>query len=81
MARIPVEMPKLGYDMEAGRIGRWLKGPGDDVRRGDVIAEIETEKSTVDMEATSSGTVAEIVHDAGAEVAVGEPIAWLEDGS
>ena len=51
------------------------------IARGDVIAEIETDKSTVEMEATASGTLAEIVHDAGAEVAVGEPIAWLEDGS
>ena len=49
---------------------------------GDVIAEIETDKSTVEMEATAlGGTLAEIVHDAGDEVPVGEPIAWLEDGA
>ena len=81
MARIPIEMPKLGYDMEAGKIGGWIKKVGDEVTRGDAIAEIETDKSTVEMEATASGTLAEIVHDAGAEVSVGETIAWLEDGS
>jgi pyruvate dehydrogenase E2 component (dihydrolipoamide acetyltransferase) len=81
MARIPIEMPKLGYDMEAGKVSGWIKKVGDAVARGDVIAEIETDKSTVEMEATASGTLAEIVHDAGAEVPVGETIAWLEDGS
>lgn len=81
MARIAVEMPKLGYDMEAGKVAGWLKQVGDTVSRGDLIAEIETDKSTVEMEAVASGTLAEIVHDAGAEVAVGETIAWLEDGA
>jgi len=81
MARIAVEMPKLGYDMEEGKVGGWLKKVGDSIERGDVIAEIETDKSTVEMEATASGTLVEIVHDAGAEVAVGEPIAYLDDGT
>ena len=81
MARIPIEMPKLGYDMETGKVGGWIKKVGDEVVRGDLIAEIETDKSTVEMEATASGTLVEIIHDAGAEVPVGETIAWLEDGS
>lgn len=81
MTRIPIEMPKLGYDMDAGKVGGWLKRVGDQIARGDVVAEIETEKSTVEMEATASGTLAEIVHDAGAEVPVGVPIAWLKDGT
>ncbi len=81
MARIAIEMPKLGYDMETGTVAGWLKHQGDAVTRGEVIAEIETDKSTVEMEATASGTLVEIVHDAGAEVPVGEPIAWLEDGA
>lgn len=81
MARIPIEMPKLGYDMETGRVAGWMKRVGDPVARGEVIAEIETEKSTVEMEAAAAGTLVEIVHEAGAEVAVGEPIAWLEDGA
>jgi pyruvate dehydrogenase E2 component (dihydrolipoamide acetyltransferase) len=81
MARIPIEMPRLGYDMETGTVAGWLKRVGDVIARGDVIAEIETDKSTVEMEATASGTLAEIVQDAGTEVPVGETIAWLEDGS
>ncbi len=81
MARISIDMPKLGYDMETGTIGSWLKRVGDTINRGDVIAEIETDKTTVEMEATASGTLAEIVHEAGAAVPVGEPIAWLDDGS
>lgn len=81
MARIPIAMPKLGYDMDNGKVGGWLKKVGDEIARGDVIAEIETDKSTVEMEATAAGTLAEIVHDAGAEVPVGETIAWLEDGA
>lgn len=81
MARIPIEMPKLGYDMETGVVAGWLKRVGDEISRGDVIAEIETDKSTVEMEATASGTLVEIVQEAGAEVAVGQPIAWLEDSA
>lgn len=81
MARIAIVMPKLGYDMETGKVGGWLKRVGDQIARGDVIAEIETDKATVEMEATASGTLVEIVHDAGAEVPVGGTIAWLEDGA
>lgn len=74
-------MPALSPTMEEGKLVKWLVSEGDSVRAGDVIAEIETDKSTVEMEATASGTLVEIVHAAGAEVAVGEPIAWLEDGA
>ena len=79
MARIVIQMPKLGYDMETGKVGGWIKKVGDEIARGDVIAEIETDKSTVEMEATASGNLAEIVHYAGAEVPVGETIAWIEN--
>lgn len=77
--RIPVPMPNLGYDMETGRISAWLRVVGDRVTRGEAIAEIETEKSTVEMEATATGTIVEIVHQQGDEVAVGEVIAFLDD--
>jgi multidrug efflux pump subunit AcrA (membrane-fusion protein) len=79
VARIPIEMPKLGYDMETGRVGSWLKKVGDRVTRGEPIAEIETEKSTVEMEATLSGTLAEITAEAGAELPVGEVIGYLDE--
>jgi pyruvate dehydrogenase E2 component (dihydrolipoamide acetyltransferase) len=77
--RIPIEMPKLGFDMEAGLIHAWLKQVGDLVRRGEVIAEIETDKTTIEMEAMGSGTLVEIVEGAGSEVPVGAVIGYLED--
>jgi pyruvate dehydrogenase E2 component (dihydrolipoamide acetyltransferase) len=79
VTRVAVEMPRLGYDMEAGKIAAWTKKVGDRVERGDVIAEIETDKSTIEMESMHAGTLSEIVHAAGAEVAVGQTIAWLDD--
>lgn len=80
MARIAIEMPKLGYDMETGRIAAWVKQVGDSVSRGDVIAEIETEKSTVEMEATASGTLVEQTLEPGKDVPVGTVIGYLESG-
>jgi pyruvate dehydrogenase E2 component (dihydrolipoyllysine-residue acetyltransferase) len=79
MARIAIEMPRLGYDMESGKVAAWVKKVGDRIARGDVIAEIETEKSTVDMESTASGTLVEIVAQAGAELPVGRVIGYLDD--
>lgn len=79
MARIAIEMPKLGYDMETGRVSGWLKRVGDRVARGDVIAEIETDKTTVEMEALAGGVLVEIIHGPGAEVSVGAVIAYLDD--
>lgn len=81
MSRVPIEMPKLGYDMVDGRIAAWSRGVGDAVARGDVIAEIETAKTTVEMEALASGTLVEILYQAGAEVLVGTVIGYLEDGT
>ncbi|HKZ91674.1 MAG TPA: lipoyl domain-containing protein [Candidatus Limnocylindrales bacterium] len=78
MARIPIEMPRLGYDMETGTIGSWLKQVGDTVMRGDVIAEIETEKTTVEMEATTSGRLAEQTLAPGVEVPVGTVIGYID---
>jgi pyruvate dehydrogenase E2 component (dihydrolipoamide acetyltransferase) len=75
--RVAVKMPRLGEEEEA-RIVSWIKQVGDEISRGDVIAEIETDKATLDVEAMQSGTLVEIVHDAGADVAVGAPIAYLE---
>jgi pyruvate/2-oxoglutarate dehydrogenase complex dihydrolipoamide acyltransferase (E2) component len=77
--RIPVEMPQLGFDMPTGRITAWTKQVGDAIEKGEMIAEVETEKTTVGMEARASGTLVEILHGPGDEVPVGEVIAWLED--
>jgi pyruvate/2-oxoglutarate dehydrogenase complex dihydrolipoamide acyltransferase (E2) component len=74
-------MPQLGFDMPSGRIAGWAKEIGDAVSKGEIVAEVETEKTTVGMEALASGTLVEIVHDTGTEVPIGEVIGWLEDGS
>ncbi len=76
--RVPIEMPNLGYDMETGIVVAWLKSVGDRITRGEDIAEIEGDKATLQMPALATGILVEIVHDAGAEVAVGDTIAFLE---
>jgi pyruvate/2-oxoglutarate dehydrogenase complex dihydrolipoamide acyltransferase (E2) component len=76
--RVDVTMPNLGYDMEAGKVASWLKNVGDRVERGEPIAEIETDKTTVEMEALASGTLVEIACPAGDEAPVGAVIARLE---
>ena len=58
--RIDVTMPNLGYDMEQGKIVSWLKSVGDRVERGEPIADIETDKTTVEMESLAAGTLVEI---------------------
>jgi pyruvate dehydrogenase E2 component (dihydrolipoamide acetyltransferase) len=78
--KIDVTMPNLGYEMEEGTVQRWLKQVGDKIERGEPIAEIETDKTTVEMEAMASGTLAEIVVEAGASAAIGAVIAVLESG-
>ena len=78
--RVEVTMPNLGYDMEAGRISAWLKCVGDRVVRGEPIAEIETDKTTVEMESLASGTLVEIVKDVGEDAGVGEVIGYIEGG-
>ena len=78
--KVEVTMPNLGYDMQEGKVAAWLKAQGDDIQRGEAIAEIETDKATVEMEALASGTLAEIVAQPGDTVAVGRVIAYLDTG-
>ncbi len=71
-------MPALSPTMTEGKLARWLKKVGDDVRAGDVIAEIETDKATMEVEAVDEGRLARILVEEGAEgVAVNTPIAVL----
>jgi pyruvate dehydrogenase E2 component (dihydrolipoamide acetyltransferase) len=70
-------MPKLGDTMEEGKILRWLKQEGDDVKKGDALAEIETEKVNIEVESFSSGTLRKILVPAGETLAVGAPIALV----
>ncbi len=79
---IPILMPALSPTMEDGKLAKWLVKEGDKVSSGDVIAEIETDKATMEVEAVDEGTVGRILIPEGTEnVAVNAPIAMLlEDG-
>ena len=79
---IPVLMPALSPTMEEGTLARWLKKEGDSVASGDVIAEIETDKATMEVEAIDEGTLGRILVGEGTEgVKVNDPIAViLEEG-
>jgi pyruvate dehydrogenase E2 component (dihydrolipoamide acetyltransferase) len=76
--RIAIEMPNLGHDIETGKIIKWVKQVGDDIQRGDVIAEVETEKVTLEVEAFDAGKLTEIVQGVDSEAATGDVIAYLE---
>ena len=70
-----VVMPRLSDSMEEGTILRWLKSVGDEVKRGDELVEIETDKANMTYEATDEGTLIEIVADEGDTLPIGEVIA------
>ena len=75
---INILMPALSPTMEEGKLARWLVKEGDDVKSGDVIAEIETDKATMEVEAVDEGKVAKILIDEGTEgVKVNQLIAVL----
>src|SRR6202030_142942 len=77
-----VLMPALSPTMEKGNLAKWIKHEGDKVKSGDVIAEIETDKATMEVEAVDEGTLGKILVPEGtADVAVNTPIAViLADG-
>jgi len=79
---IQVLMPALSPTMEKGNLAKWLKKEGESIKSGDVIAEIETDKATMEVEATDEGTLGQILIPEGtADVAVNTPIATiLADG-
>ena len=75
---IEVLMPALSPTMEKGNLAKWLKSEGDTVKAGDVIAEIETDKATMEVEAVDEGTLGKILIPEGtADVAVNTPIAVI----
>ena len=79
MALVAVEIPKVGLVMESARLVRWLKNVGDLVQQGEPLLELETEKSVVEIEATQSGRLVEILLQVDQEAQVGDQIAWLDD--
>jgi len=85
-----IVMPKLGFDMREGVLNNWLKKVGDTVNKGEVVAEIESDKATLELEAQVGGTLLHLIHQhgdivpVGANMAIvgelGEDIAGLMDG-
>lgn len=67
-------MPQMGYDMEEGTLLRWLKAEGDRVQRGEPVAEIETDKAVVEIEAIATGVLRKMLVTEGVTVPVGSPI-------
>src|SRR5882762_8721007 len=76
-----VTMPRLSDTMEEGTIASWLKKPGEKVDRGEVIAQIETDKATMDLTAFEAGTLQEILAPEGTTVAIGQPVARIGSGN
>lgn len=74
---IPLTMPRLSDTMEAGTVIKWNVKEGDKVRSGDVIADIETDKATMEMQCFDDGTIARILIEAGKQVKVGTTIAVI----
>ena len=76
---IEVFMPRMSDTMEEGKILKWLKKVGDQVELGDIIAEVETDKADMEMEALDAGFLTEIRAQEGESVPVGDVIALLGD--
>ncbi|GJQ34251.1 MAG: acetyltransferase component of pyruvate dehydrogenase complex [Anaerolineaceae bacterium] len=70
-----INMPKLGFDMAEGLLVRWVKQVGENINKGDVLAEIETDKATVEVESSASGVVLSHIVEQGTIVPVNAPIA------
>src|SRR5712691_11539922 len=75
-----VNMPKLSDTMEEGTIVEWKKKSGDEVKSGDVLAEVESDKATFDLEADADGTL-QILVEQGVPAKIGAPIARIGDGA
>src|SRR2546421_7045722 len=76
-----IAMPRLSDTMEEGTIARWLKKPGDEIKKGDILAEIETDKATMDLEAYEAGTLQQILVQEGQTVPIGQAVALIGSGA
>src|ERR671922_1436998 len=79
MAVTKVMMPKLSEQMETGKIIKWLKKEGDRVQAGDIVAEVETDKADVEMEAFGAGVLRKVLVQAGESAPVGNLIAIIAE--
>lgn len=76
---VKVNLPKGGMGIDEGTIVRWLKAVGDRVTSGEAIAEVETAKATVEVEATATGTLSAILVPEGETVPVNTDLAEIEE--
>ena len=77
---IEFQMPSLGADMEAGTLAEWLVKPGDNVKRGDIIAVVDTQKGLIDIEVFDEGTISELLIKEDEKVPVGTVMALIATG-
>jgi pyruvate dehydrogenase E2 component (dihydrolipoamide acetyltransferase) len=75
-----VNMPRLSDTMQEGTIARWLKKTGDEIKKGDIVAEIETDKATMDLEAFDAGVLEQILVQEGETVPIGQAVAIIGTG-
>ncbi|MGA9089052.1 MAG: biotin/lipoyl-containing protein, partial [Bradyrhizobium sp.] len=75
---VDFRMPSLGADMEAGTLVEWLVKPGDQVKRGDVVAVVETQKGAIEIEVFEAGKIEQILVGLNTKVAVGTPLARIQ---
>ena len=78
MSRTAIRMPNLGAEATTGKIAAWLRTVGETIAVGDIIAELETEKATVEFEAPVAGRIVEIAQPAGVDVKIGDVLAVVE---
>ncbi len=78
MTLIAQEIPKIGLVMEEVKIVRWMKNVGDSVTAGELLLEVETEKSVVEIEAAATGRLTQILVQAEGQALVGDQVAWIE---
>ncbi len=76
-----ITMPRLSDTMQEGTIARWLKSVGDEIKKGDILAEIETDKATMDLEAYETGTLQQVLVQEGETVPVGQAVARIGSGA
>src|SRR5579864_2878176 len=76
-----ITMPRLSDTMQEGTISQWLKQPGDQIKKGDVLAEIETDKASMDLESYDAGVLEQVLVQAGETVPIGQVIAIIGSGT
>jgi pyruvate dehydrogenase E2 component (dihydrolipoamide acetyltransferase) len=79
--QVPVVMPQLGLTMTEGAVSEWLKKPGDEVKRNEIIFVVSTDKADMEVESTETGTLTTIVVEQGKMVPVGTVIAYVESST